>query len=152
MMKNLGKLLLTLCLLVVGGGVVANAQIDSVPQIEANVPFAFTVGDTRLPAGRYSIRTLDDLAPSVLEISSVDGHTSVAFDTENATTRSDQAAKTTELVFDKVGDRYFLSQVWVSGSASGSELAKSRLQKKLEVSGSKAEKQSVAALMKSSKH
>jgi hypothetical protein len=152
MMKNLGKLFLTLSLLVVGGGVVANAQIDSVPQIEANVPFAFTVGDTRLPAGNYYIRTLDDNAPSLLEISSVDGRTSVAFDTENATTRNDRAAKTTELVFDKVGDRYFLSQVWVSGSTYGSELAKSKLQKNLESSGSKAEKQSVAALMKPSKH
>jgi len=151
MMKNLGKLFLTLCLLAVGGGV-ANAQIDSVPQIEANVPFAFTVGDTRLPAGKYNIKALDENTPSVLEISSVDGRTSVAFDTENATTRSDRSAKTTELVFDKVGDRYFLSQVWVSGSNSGSELAKSRSQKKLEGSGSKAEKQSVAALTKPSKH
>ena len=149
-MKYLGKLLLTLCLLAVGGGVVANAQIDSVPQIEANVPFAFMVGDTRLPAGKYNIKTLDENAPSILEISSVDGRTSVAFDTENATTRSDRSAKTTELVFDKVGDRYFLSQVWVSGSNSGSELAKSRMQKKLEGSGGKAEKQSVAAL--TSKH
>jgi hypothetical protein len=57
MMKNLGKLFLTLCLLAVGGGVVANAQIDGVSQIEANVPFAFTVGDTKLPAGKYNIRT-----------------------------------------------------------------------------------------------
>src|SRR6266446_1016384 len=151
MMKNLGKLFLTLCLLAVGGGG-ANAQIDSVPQIEANVPFAFTVGDTRLPAGKYNIKALDENAPSVLVISSLDGRTSVAFDTENATTRSDRAATTTELVFDKVGDRYFLSQVWVSGSNSGSELAKSRSQKKLEGSGSKAERQSVAALTKSSKH
>ena len=149
-MKYLGKLFLTLSLLVVGGGVVANAQIDSVPQIEANVPFAFTVGDTRLPAGKYEIRTLDDNEPTVLEISSVDGHTSVAFDTENATTRDDRLASKTELVFDKVGDHYFLYQVWVSGSESGSELVKSRLQKRLEVSGTKAEKQSVAAL--TSKH
>src|SRR5258705_6547634 len=152
MMENLGKLLLTLCLLAVGGGVVANAQVDSVSQLEANVPFAFTVGDTRLPAGKYNIRTLDENTPSVLEISSVDGRTSVAFDTENATTRSDKVAKTTELIFDKVGDRYFLSQVWVSGSSSGSELAKSKLQKRLEGSGSKAERQSVVALMKPSKH
>jgi hypothetical protein len=152
MMKYVGKLFLTLSLLVVGGGVVADAQIDSVPQIEATVPFAFTVGDTRLPAGKYEIRTLDDNSPSVLEISSVDGRTSVAFDTEDATTPGDHLAKTTELVFDKVGDHYFLSQVWVSGSQSGSELVKSRMQKRLEVSGTKAEKQSVAALMKPSKH
>jgi hypothetical protein len=152
MMKYLGKLFLTLCLLTVGGGVVANAQVDSVPQIEANVPFAFTVGDTKLPAGKYEIRTLDENEPAVLEITSVDGHTSVAFDTENASRPGTHLAKTTELVFDKVGDRYFLSQVWVSGSETGSELVKSRSQKKLEAKGTKAERQSVAALTKPSKH
>ena len=51
MMKNLGKLCLMLCLLAVGGGVVANAQIDSVSQLQANVPFAFSVDKTKLPAG-----------------------------------------------------------------------------------------------------
>jgi len=53
MMRNLGKLLLTLCLLTVGGGVVATAQVDTISQIEANVPFAFAVGDTKLPPGKY---------------------------------------------------------------------------------------------------
>jgi len=148
MMKNLGKLCLTLCLLVVGGGIVANAQIDSVPQIEANITFAFRVGDTKLPAGKYVIRTSDDNSPNVLELSSADSRTSIIFDTENAQTRGDQIASETELVFNKVGDQYFLYQVWVAGTTSGSELPKSRIEKRLADGGSQSEKHSVVAVMK----
>src|SRR5258705_6441945 len=116
MIRNLGKLLLMLCLSAVGGGVVANAQVNSVSAIQANIPFAFSVGDTALPAGKYEIRTPDDMLPSVLELRSANGHTSVVFQTEDAQTRGeDQAANKTELVFDKVGDQYFLYQIWVEG-------------------------------------
>jgi hypothetical protein len=148
MIKNLGKLCLTLCLLVVGG-VVANAQVDSVPQIEANINFAFMVGDTKLPAGKYMIRTTDDESPNVLELSSVDKpSTSVIFDTENAQTRDGQIPNKTELVFDKVGDQYFLSQIWVAGTSTGNELTKSRVEKRLMANSSQAEKHSVVAVMR----
>jgi len=147
-MRNLGKLFLTLCLLSVGGGVVANAQVSTVSGIEANIPFAFAVGDTKLPAGKYKIRTPDDNAPSILEIRSDNGRTSVVFDTENAQTRDDQPANKTEQVFDKVGDQYFLSQIWLSGSESGSELPKSRMEKRLADGGTQPEKHSIVAFMK----
>jgi len=148
MIRNLGKLVLTLCLLTVGGGVVANAQIDSDMRIQANVPFAFAVANTTLPAGNYEIKRVDDNAPNVLELRSADGRTSVIFETENAQTRDDQAANKTELVFDKFGDEYFFSQLWVSGSVSGSELPKSRMEKRLASGGSQLEKHSLAAVMK----
>jgi hypothetical protein len=48
MIRNLGKLFLALCLLTVGGGIVANAQIDTDATIQANVPFAFVIGDKML--------------------------------------------------------------------------------------------------------
>ena len=147
MIKNLGKLGLTLCLLV-AGGVVANAQVDSVPQIEANISFAFMVGDTKLPAGKYEIKTLDDNSPNVLEIRSADSCTAVIFDTETAETRGDHFPSKTELVFDKVGDQYFLSQIWLVGSATGNELPKSRMEKRLASGGTQPEKQSVVAVMR----
>ena len=148
MIRNLGKLFLTLCLLAVGGGVVANAQISSIPGIQANVPFAFQIGDKTLPAGKYEIKAVDDNEPNVLEINSIDGHTHIVFETEDAQKREDQVAKKTELVFDKVGDQYFLSQVWVVGTPTGSELAKSKMEKRLEDGGSQSEKHSVVAFLK----
>jgi hypothetical protein len=148
MIKNLGKMCLTLCLLMVFGGVVANAQMDSVPQVEVNITFPFMVGDTKLPAGKYVIKTSDDNSPNVLELRSADTKTSVIFDTENAQARGDKTANKTELVFDKVGDQYFLRQIWVGGTATGNELTESRMEKRLTGSGSQAEKHSVVASMK----
>jgi hypothetical protein len=147
MIRNLGKLFLTLCLLAVGGGVVANAQINTIPGIEANIPFTFAVGDTRLPAGKYEIKALGD-NPNVLELRSANGRTTVAFETQDAQKSEDQEASKTELVFDKVGDQYFLYQVWVVGTATGSELPKSKMQKRLEDGGSQSEKLSVVAFLK----
>ena len=147
MIRNLGKLFLALCLLTVGGGVVANAQIGSGVTIRGDVPFTFMVGDTTLPAGKYEIRAMDQM-PGVLELRSVNGHTAVFFDAENVDAKVNQTSTKTELVFDKVGDKYFLSQVWVAGGDTGSELVKSRMEKRLEGSGMKSERHSIAAILK----
>ena len=148
MIRNLGKLFLALCVLAVGGGIVANAQVDTVPQIEVNVPFAFVVGDTSLPAGKYQIKTIDDTANDVLEIRSADSRTAVIFNTTDAQTRRDQIESKTELIFDKVEGQYFLSQIWVAGTSTGNELTKSRMEKRLTDGGSQSEKHSVVAIMK----
>jgi hypothetical protein len=148
MKRNPGKLFLMLCLLVVGGGVVANAQIEGQTRIVSDVPFDFVVGKTTLPAGKYEIRRFGDSTPNVLEIQSANGGTAVVFITEDAQTRDNQAASQTDLVFDNVGDQYFLSQVWEAGSAYGSELAKPRMEKRLAYDGSQSEKRSVVASTK----
>lgn len=148
MMRNLGKLLLTLCLLVVGGGIAANAQVNIVPEIEVNVPFDFVVGDTKLPAGKYEITTPDNVSPNLLQIRDARRSTSVLFDTETAETRGDQVEKKSELVFNKVGDQYFLYQIWVSGTATGSELPRSRMEKKLARDGTQPERHSVVAMVR----
>ena len=148
MTRNIGKLFLMLCLLAVGGGVVANAQIDSATRIEVNVPFDFAVGNTTLPAGKYEIKGVDDLAPNVLELRSANGRTTVVFEAASAQTRGDQIESKSELIFNKFGDRYFLSQVWVAGSSSGNELPKSRMEKRLMDGGSQPEKHSVASFVK----
>jgi hypothetical protein len=151
MKRNPGKLLLMLCLSMVGGGVVANAQDKDVSQIEADVPFAFAVGHIELPAGKYNIKRVSDETPMLLEIQSANGGPTVSFMTEDVQTRDDQTANKSDLVFDRVGNQYFLSQVWESGSASGRMLPESRMEKRLarETSlannGSPVEKRSVVA-------
>jgi len=152
MMRNIGKVFLTLCLLTVGTGVVANAQIETDARIEANIPFAFAVSNTTLPAGKYEIRTVDENIPSILELRSADGRTKVIFETEDAQTPGgDQRASKTELTFDKVGDRYFLSQVWLAGDAAGNQLPKSKMEKKLMDGGGQAERHSIVAFLKHAK-
>jgi len=146
---KIGKLFLALCLLTVSGGLVANAQVMSVPQIEAEVPFDFVVGDTMLPAGKYQITTVDGGAnDNILEIRSANSRTAVIFDTEDAENRGELVKNKTQLVFNKVGDEHFLFQIWVAGSASGNELAKSRMEKRLVKAGNQSHQQLVVASVK----
>jgi hypothetical protein len=147
MIRKLGKLCLALCLFTVAGGTVANAQIGSDSRLEANVPFEFIVGKTTLPAGKYEIKGTDDKTPGVLEIISVNGRKTVLFETEAANLRDEESVTKTELVFNKIGDKYFLSQVWVEGDSSGSQLAKSKEEKALEGDGTKTERHSIAAIL-----
>jgi hypothetical protein len=150
-MSKLSKIFLSLCLVLgLGAAMGAQAQIESDAVIEVNIPHAFIVRDTQLPAGKYMIQVADgydDL--KVLEIRSMNGHTGVFFDTEN--TQANSTPSKSELVFDKIGDKYFLSQVFVEGDASGNQLIKSRAQRKLEDGGLKAERQAVGAKRKGTK-
>jgi hypothetical protein len=144
-MKYITKGFLALCLLLGVGAVTASAQIESDVTVKANIPQAFVVNDTTLPAGKYTIRVVEDTALDVLEIRSEDGRTAVLFNTDSAEPK--QMPNKTELVFDKVGDTYFLSQIFVEGDDTGNQLIKSRMERKLEGDGLKSEKHSMAALI-----
>jgi hypothetical protein len=105
----------------------AKAQI--VGDLEANIPFQFHVGNTKLPAGEYRIHPLDDSDLTVMEISSADGSISALFEVQNTDAKS--APAKSELIFNKYGDRYFLAKLFDEASPSGSELAKSRYEKRI---------------------
>ena len=95
----------------------------------ANVPFAFSIGDTQLPAGAYAVReegraTLvqsKDAVYSVLAIYNYAGPSK---------------ADDTKLVFHKVGDHYFLAQIWTSARDQGLAVPESKLEKELRASNS----------------
>ena len=153
-MKIITKLFLALCLVSLGATLTANAQIRSDARIRANIPYSFVVNNTTLPAGTYVIRVADPDASDLrlLEIRSANGKTSVFFKTEPVTVSG--SARHTELVFDKIGDNYFLSRVFLEGDGGGNQLLKSKQQRRLEENGSVAESRSIAAspaLAKSSK-
>jgi len=154
-MKIVTKLFLSLCL-VAGLGITltANAQIRSDATIRANIPYSFVVNNTTLPAGKYVIQVLNSNASdlSLLEIRSANGKTTVLFETDPVTVPG--LAPRTELVFDKIGDTYFLSKVFLQGG-EGNQLLKSKTQRRLEENGSIAENHSIAASpaqAKNSKH
>ncbi len=105
----------------------AHAQI--IGDLEVNIPFQFHVGNTKLPAGKYVIRMLDDSDLTVMEISSADGSASALFEVQQAEANSTPAKS--ELIFNKYGNRYFLAKLFDEGNPSGSEVAKSRYEKKV---------------------
>ena len=105
----------------------AKAQVTG--DLEANIPFQFHVGNTKLPAGEYRIHPLDDSDLTVMEISSADGSISALFEVQSTDAKSGPAKS--ELIFNKYGDRYFLAKLFDEGDPSGSELAKSRYEKRI---------------------
>lgn len=102
-------------------------------RINADIPFSFTVENTTLPAGKYVISAPVESDPQVLEIHQENGDLSVLFLTEEAASHMRETR--TELVFHRIGDKEFLSQVWMAGSSTGSRLIPSRTEKKMQESG-----------------
>ena len=99
---------------------VASAQGQSLAyKVKANIPFDFTVGEKKLPAGEYSLgraQRSDDIAISIAD---VNGHTK-AIRLTNATLTLHPKGKSS-LVFHRYGDQYFLFQVWPAGGSIGRE-------------------------------
>lgn len=120
------------------------------PDMVANIPFKFMVENTRLPAGKYMIKRVDDADSNALEIRSADDHVSVVFLAES--TQANQTPNKSELVFNRIGDKYFLNQIWSADDNTGEQLPVSRMEKKLEMGGTKAEIHRVAAMHKIKHH
>ena len=85
--------------------------------LKANVPFNFIVAGKTLPAGEYTIQSLSTIQ-RVLVIRGSDKPQMVMANSCASAKPSD----TSKLVFHRYGDRYFLSQIWTAGNASGAEL------------------------------
>jgi hypothetical protein len=109
----------------------AHAQI--VGDLQANIPFQFHVGNTKLPAGEYTIRMLPDSDLTLMEISSADGSASTLFQVEE--TEAHTTPSKSELIFNKYGDQYFLAQLFDQGEPSGSQLPESRYEKRVSQQG-----------------
>jgi hypothetical protein len=134
-----------LSFLVVLAVVSVNAQQSSENRIPVNIPFDVAVGETKLPAGNYTLRHIP-LASSYdrLVIQSADNRG----DTYTEMTRSNRARETqkkSRLVFNRYGDQYFLAQVWIAGSETGRDLFQSRSERRLakEIARSKTKPQEV---------
>ena len=144
-MKIITKIFLSLCLIVgLGAALTSNAQIESDATIKATIPHSFVVNNTTLPAGTYVITVPDTASDlNVLEMRSATGKTAVLFDTEPVNVT--RTARRTELVFDKIGDTYFLSRVFLTGDEGGNQVRKSKKQQRMEESGAIADSESIAA-------
>lgn len=105
----------------------AHAQI--VGDLDVDIPFQFHAGNAKLPAGKYRIHALDNSDLSVMEITSTDGSTSALFEVQDA--EANATPGKSELIFNKYGNRYFLAKLFDEGNPNGSEVVKSRYEKKI---------------------
>lgn len=114
-MKNARFVLLGLSVLLMA----AAAQAQQT-KVQANVPFDFVVGDRTYPAGEYSLRSVTNDGAVIQLTNDVDARNVNSNSCRNAT-----LATQTKLVFRKMGDEYFLYQVWTEGNLSGREFPRS---------------------------
>jgi hypothetical protein len=97
--------------------------------MEADIPFQFHAGNTKLPAGKYLIRTLDDSNLTLIEISKPDGSVAVLLQVRDAEANS--TPRKSELVFNRYGNHYFLEKLFDEGQSSGSQVLESSYEKRL---------------------
>jgi hypothetical protein len=133
MKRNVFKLLAMSSLMVLLIGGMAYAQAE--PRIIANIPFAFIAGNKTLPAGEYTIDRPNTNEPDLLLIRGAEKRVALFLNAQNL--EAGQTPNKTELVFNEIGDRYFLSQVWVAGEETGREIPKPRAERELEQAASK---------------
>lgn len=107
------------------GGVSAQEE----PRIRANIPFAFIAGNKTLPAGEYTIDRPNANEHGLLLIRGVDSNAALFVSALEVQAR--QTPNKTELVFNQIGDKYFLSKIWVTGDDTGRELLKPRAEREL---------------------
>jgi hypothetical protein len=122
----------------------SQAQAQIVDNMLVNVPFDFHAGSANLPAGEYRIRLMDDSNLMIMQISSLDGSKSALFQVEETDAKS--VPTKSELIFNKYGDHYFLADLFEEGSASGSEVVKSREEKRISQQTTQAEEHVPATL------
>jgi hypothetical protein len=103
----------------------AHAQYET-QRVQFTAPFAFDYGSQQLPAGRYTV-TRENAHILIVR----NGAKSVMVMTQT----SDDRETTTrgKVVFHRVGQRYFLSQVWIPGKSSHLTCGPTKTEKKLMV-------------------
>jgi hypothetical protein len=118
MKKTMLYLFVLVGAILVGGSLKAQAQLPYA--VDATIPFQFHAGGAEFPAGDYTIRPVDQ-NDSLLEIRTADGKQAALFETEQSELNDTQ--KKDELIFNHVGDDYFLSEVVDGDDGVGAEVS-----------------------------
>ena len=108
---------------VFAGSVLAQARTT----LRANVPFEFTVGKVKMPAGLYDIEA--GLASNILVVGSREQKAWTMVLTTPVEITSNKIEP--RLVFRRYGNEYFLAQVWSTADGAGRILPKSIFEKEL---------------------
>ena len=127
MKRNLMIAAMTLGMAVATGLPAAAQDIEGV---SASIPFAFTVGQAKLPAGHYLFTKRSGMNGTVLEVQSDSGRAETLALMTPA--QGVEPANETALIFRKVGGQDFLEKVEVAGMLERLELTPPRAEKKLE--------------------
>ena len=116
------RMLFTIALLL--GAASIYTQAESQTLLAVSIPFGFTVEDQSFPAGDYTISDSFVHPETVIQLRSSDGKYFAVIQT-HPTYSLDPSAKS-ELIFQRYGSVYFLSQIRTQGVSTGRELLETR--------------------------
>ena len=144
MKRNLNALM-TIGILVAAFAVSAQAQTAGAQKELANIPFAFNVGKTTLPAGKYTVTVVNPSSDrKALQIRSSDGRSSAITQTVGVIGKASDKAK---LVFHRYGDQYFFAQAQMAGETVSLAAVKSSAERAQEHAIAKAGKRTVVVIL-----
>lgn len=132
-----------LVLILMGWLLPSGMEAQIAGQAKFSTTFPFTAGNTKLPAGTYTIKRMLD-EEEVLEISSADGKTSAMFET--LLTELPRQADRGEIVFKKYGDSYVLSEIHNRGARYGAMAVKTHAERQLATKSSTSTKETVPTI------
>ena len=111
--------------------------------LNVDIPFQFRVGNTLLPAGKYTVEPVDVNEPDVLMFRGINSNAVAIVPTVPAE-RSTVLDKS-DLKFDKIGNQEVLTKIWVGGREEGFQILESGSKTVAMASNSHSAHRSVAA-------
>jgi hypothetical protein len=126
-LKGMTTLMIVVGLMLVAG--VASANGQSRNRLVAQIPFDFIVGDKTLASGECQLRTVTSAGEALLIKNADAGDAAIRL---TSPIGYDNTKSYARLVFHRYDNRYFLSQVWMSGESVGRELRKSKQERAIE--------------------
>ena len=97
-------------------------------ELAVKIPFAFHNGNRTLPAGEYRVERMLTGYGSFEQLRQIDGDAVVTVLTMPVESKTGN--QNPELVFNRYGQTYFLSQIW-TGGADGRQVSKSGYEKSI---------------------
>ena len=119
-------------------------QAEDRAYLNAKVPFGFTVGNTDLPAGYYVVSLLP-VNGTIQILDKVSGKSALVMTQHGQELNPSAQSK---LVFHRVGNRYFLMQVWEQGNSDYRALRPGKLESEL----AKGQKMATTTILASAAH
>ena len=101
------------------GLLLATASYAQETHVRGSVPFNFIVGNQVLPAGDYTVQSANSAGTALAIRNDDEGKAIMAL---SMSCRQLKPSDKTKLVFHRVGNRYFLSEIWVEGENAGRRL------------------------------
>ena len=121
------KVLTTMALFAVTSLVAVNNVSAQEHKLQANIPFDFTVNGALLPPGTYLFKSTS--TNQVFVENKARGAHAVTNGFSNDKTANDVA----KIVFDKVGDQYFLHEIVATSASQSVSIPVSKLEKQVKM-------------------